>query len=87
MAKYVIEAPHTPEECMNALDEALAKGPEVLDKFVFGCMKGVHTGYAYIDAKSKEDVSALIPKSMQAKVKITEVSKFTPEQVRSFHKK
>ena len=87
MAKYVIEAPHTPEECSVALDETLAHSPELLDKFVWGCMQGVHTGWAYIDAKSKADVSAMVPKSMQAKVKITEVTKITPEQVRSSHKK
>ena len=87
MAKYVIEAPHTPEECLKALDETLAKGPELLDKFVWGCMQGVHTGYAYIDAKNKEEVSAMLPKSMQTKVEITEVSKVTPEQIKSYHSK
>ena len=87
MAKYVVEAPHTPEECSKALDEILAKDPKLLDKFVWGCMQGVHTGWAYIDAKSKGEVSAMIPKSVQSKAKITEVSKFTPEQIRSSHKK
>ena len=87
MAKYVIEASHTPEECLKALDEILEKGPKVLDKFVWGCSQAVHTGWAYIDAKNKEEVSALVPKSMQAKTKITEVGKFTPEQIKSFHEK
>ncbi len=31
--KYVIEAPHTPQECLRALDEQLAKGPDILKKF------------------------------------------------------
>ena len=87
MAKYVIEAPHTPAECSEALDETLTKDPDLLKKFVWGCMHGVHTGWAYIDANKKEDVSAMIPKAMQTKAKITEVSKFTPEQVKSSHKK
>lgn len=87
MAKYVIETSHTPDECLKALDEMLAKNPEILDKFVWGCAQGVHTGWAYIDAKNKEDATALLPKSAQTKAKITEVGKFTPEQIKSFHKK
>ena len=87
MAKYVIETSHTPEECLKALDEILAKGPDVLDKFVWGCAQEVHTGWAYIDAKSKDNALATVPKSMQKKTKVTEVGKFTPDQIKSFHKK
>jgi len=85
MAKYVIESSHTPEECLKALDEILEKGPEILDKFVWGCAQGEHTGWAYVDAKSKDDASAIIPGFLQEKAKVTEVSKFTPEQIRSSH--
>ena len=85
MAKYVIEASHTPEECLKALDEVLAKGPEVLDKFVWGCAQGEHTGWAYVEADSRDDVLAIIPKSAQNKAKVTEVGKFTPKQIKSYH--
>ena len=86
MAKYVIESPHTPEECLKALDETLAKGPEILKKFVWGCAQGDHTGYAYIEAENKDDASAIIPKFLQEKAKVTEVNKLTPEQIKDFHK-
>ena len=86
MAKYVIESSHTPEECLKALDEILEKGPEILDKFVWGCTQGEHTGWAYIEAGNKDDVCAMVPEFLQEKTKVTEVSKFTPEQIRSFHK-
>ncbi len=36
MTKYVVESAHTPEECMQALDETLKKGEEVLKQFAFG---------------------------------------------------
>jgi hypothetical protein len=87
MTKYVIEAPHVPEECLNDLDEMSAKAPEILNKFVWGCAQGEHKGWAYIDAKSKEDVLAALPKSVQEKVKVTEVTKLTPKQIKSFHEK
>ncbi len=85
MAKYVIESSHTPEECLSALDELLARGPDILEKFIWGCAHGEHTGWAYVDVKNKEDAIDLLPKSLNAK--ITEVSKFSPEQIKSFHEK
>jgi hypothetical protein len=33
MAKYLIEAPHTKENCLQALDEAVAKDNRLLDRF------------------------------------------------------
>jgi len=71
---------------LKALEEILAKGPEILDKFVWGCAQGEHTGWAHIDAEDKDDACAIIPEFLQEKAKITEVSKFTPEQIRSSHK-
>lgn len=86
MAAFVIESPHTPEECLRALDETLAKSPEILNKFVWGCAQGEHTGYAYIEAKDKDEATAIIPEFLQEKATVTEVSKFSPEQIRAFHK-
>ena len=87
MAKYVIESPHTPEECLKALDETLAKGPDILEKFVWGCAaQGDHTGWAYIEAENKEGASAIVPELLREKAKVTEVNKLTPEQIKSFHK-
>ena len=86
MPKYVVECPHTPEECTNTLNEVLAQDPKALDKIVWGCGKGVHTGWAYVDAKSKEDALAMIPESGRKSAKATEVSKFTPEQIKAAHK-
>jgi len=85
MAKYVVELPHIPEECLNALDEISAKGPEILEKFVWGCAQGEHTGWAYIEAESEEDIMAMLPESVEEKVKITEVSKLTQDQIKAYH--
>lgn len=87
MAKYIIEAPHVPEECLEDLDKMSADAPEILDKFVWGCGKGEHKGWALVDAESEEDLMNTLPKSIQGKVKITEVSKLTPEQIKSYHEK
>lgn len=85
MARYLLESPHSKEECLKALDEILAEGPSVLNKFDWGCMDGDHTGYALIDAKGESEVMNIIPGFLRNKARIHKLGKFTPEQIRSFH--
>ena len=87
MKRYLIETPHKAEDCLKALDEELAKGTDVLGKFDFGCMAGDHTGYAIIDAKTREEALNIVPTFLQGNARIVEVAKFTPDMIRSFHKK
>lgn len=84
---YLVEVPHNEAECLRALDEQLDKGSDILDKFYFGCESGDHTGYAIVDANSEDEVRKLIPNFLLGKSMITEVGKFTPEMIRSFHTK
>jgi hypothetical protein len=84
---YLIEVPHNEAECLRALDEQLEKGSDILDKFYYGCQVGDHTGYAIVDANNEEEVRRLIPDFLFDKSLINEVSKFTPEMIRSYHKK
>lgn len=84
---YLIETPHTEEECLKALDEQLAMGSDLLDKFYYGCNVGKHVGYAIVDANSEIEARKLIPKFLVDKSRITEVGKFTPEVIRQFHAK
>jgi hypothetical protein len=87
MARYIIESPHTKEECLRALDEELAKGKDILGKFDYGCRAGDHTAYAIVDANSKDDALKLVPTFLQNKARVVEVDKITPEMIRSFHTK
>jgi hypothetical protein len=87
MARYIIESPHTKEECLRALDEELEKGKDILGKFDFGCKAGDHTAYAIVDANSKNDALKLVPTFLQNKARVVEVDKITPEMIRSFHTK
>ena len=87
MKRYLIETLHKAEDCLKALDEELAIGPQVLGKFDYGCMEGDHTGYAIIDAETREDAIRLVPTFLQTTAKIVEVGKYTPDMIRSFHKK
>ena len=83
--RYLLETPHTKEECLRELDEVLAEGKNVLNKFYWGCSTGDHTGYAIVDAENESEVKRLVPGFLRSKARIVELSKFTPEQIRSFH--
>ena len=87
MAQYLIESPHTKEECLRSLDEYLAKGTDVLDKFSWGCGVGDHTGYAIVDVESEAEAKNLVPDFLLGKTKIVKVNKFTPEQIKAYHEK
>jgi len=85
MERYIVESPHTKDECLRALDEVLAEGPAVLNKFDWGCKTGDHTGYAVVDAENETTVRNMIPSFLRTKARVVKVGKFTPEQIRSFH--
>lgn len=83
---YFVQAPHTPDQCIKTLDDLKGKGDAFLSKFEFGCMSGDHTGYAFLEGKSEDDVRQMLPKDIQANAKIQKVDKFTPDQIEKLHK-
>jgi|DewCreStandDraft_1066081.scaffolds.fasta_scaffold00391_23 hypothetical protein len=85
MARYLIESPHTPQECLQALDEVLAQGSEMLARYQWGCAAGEHTGWAIVEAGSKEEALRMVPALVRSKARIVALNTFTPEQIRSFH--
>ena len=87
MARYLVISPHTPEECLGALDEIAAEGPQVLSKFDFGCMAGDHTGYAIVSASSYQEALKLVPASIRDKAKAVKLSKFTGADIKAIHEK
>ncbi len=87
MIKYLISASHEPDQCLQALDAELAKGTDVLDRFVYGCREGDHTAYAVVDVANKSEALALVPDFLQDNACITRVDKFSPADIRSLHAK
>lgn len=83
---FRIEMKHTKEECLNALDEMMEKDVKLLNKVEWGCMVGDHRGWVTLSAKSEEDAKNLLPASARANASVVKVSKFTADQIRSFHK-
>ena len=86
MAQFLIELPHTNEECLQAKDEVLAKGSEVLGNVVWGCEAGTHTGWAWIEAADADEARDMIAGDfLRPMARVTEVKTYTPEQIRMLH--
>jgi hypothetical protein len=83
---YLVSIPHTPEQCLNMMDDMKGKGDAFLSKFEFGCMDGDHTAYAFIDGTSPDNVRKMLPENEQKAAKITKVSKMTAAQIEKIHK-
>ena len=80
---YLVIAPHTPEDCLAALDSfALRKK---LETFEFGCMHGDHTGYARIQARGEADALSSVPERERQRARAVQLVKFTPEQLKAAH--
>ena len=84
--QFLIESPHTKQECLTALDQTLKQGKEVLARFEWGCMTGDHTAYAIVDAESEAAARGMVPEVVRGKARLRPVSRITPEQIESFHK-
>lgn len=86
MAHFFIQSPHTPAECMRALDE-VATDPNLLKNYEWGCMAGHHTGYANVEASSETDAQKFVPNFLRGKAQIIKVDRFNTDQIREMHKK
>jgi hypothetical protein len=85
--RYLLIMPHTPEQCLKALDDMQAASTELLAKTDWGCMAGDHTGYLVVHATSEQAALAMIPAGERAQAKAIKLNKFTEAQIKSFHQK
>ena len=88
MARYFIQSAHSPESCLATLDAALAQGRDQLAQYDFACAVGDHSNhicYVTLEAPSESAARDLVAGPLAATAKVTEVGKFTEQQIRSFH--
>jgi hypothetical protein len=84
--QFLIESPHTKQECLTALDQTLKQGPDTLARFEWGCMSGDHTAYAFVEAESEAAARRMVPEVVRGKARLRPVTRITPQQIESFHK-
>lgn len=84
MSMFLIESPHTPEECMAVMDEA-AKTKD-LGNWEWGCMDGNHTAYRMVKAKDEAAAMAMVPANVRDKAHVYKLTKMTPAMLEGAHK-
>jgi hypothetical protein len=85
VARYVIEASHTKEDCVALLDAILRAGAHYLTSTDWGCEDGVHTAWLIVEADSHDEARLMVPPVMRNGAQLVALNKFTPAQVRAFH--
>jgi hypothetical protein len=83
MRKYLVVSQHHSEDCIRALKEALAIG--YLTHFDWGCKDGEHTGWAVLEAESKEQAIMSVPTFLRPQAKVVMLTAFHPDKVRAMH--
>jgi hypothetical protein len=84
--KFLIESPHTKEECLKALDETREKGPKALAAWSWGCKAGEHCGYAILEAETEADARAQVPGVVRAKARLHPVTPITEREIEQYHR-
>jgi hypothetical protein len=83
MKRYLIETPHTAENCLALIEEVNAQG--YLSNFDWGCRAGVHTGWVIIEAESEAQARMAVPPLVRKQARITRLNKFGVGDVASLH--
>lgn len=84
LATYLIESPHTEEECLSVMDEV--NKVKELGAWDWGCMAGNHTAYRMVHAKDETAALAMVPELVRAKAHAYKLTKMTPAQLEAAHK-
>jgi len=74
MDRYLIETPHTAEECLDLIKVLNAQG--YLWNFDWGCKAGIHSGWATIEAESEVQARLAVPPLVRARARIVTLNKF-----------
>jgi hypothetical protein len=74
MERYLIETPHSAEDCKQLVEQVYAMG--YLYHFDWGCMDGVHSGWAIIEAESEADAYLAVPSIVRRKARVVRLTKF-----------
>ncbi len=83
---YLVETPHDAAQCLSALDAYKDKSPELLSKMEFGCDKGVHDAWGFVDAGSEDEVKQMIPEPIRGNARVIPVKQYTRDEIESLHK-
>lgn len=74
MNRFLIESPHTAENCTQAVKDIHAAG--YLHFFEWGCDDGDHTAWAIVEAQNAEHARQMVPWYLREQARIVKLVKF-----------
>jgi hypothetical protein len=74
MDRYLIESPHTAENCSQAVKDVHAAG--YLHFFEWGCDDDDHTAWAIVEAENAEHARQMVPWYLRENARIVKLVKF-----------
>ncbi len=83
MDRYLIETPHTEQNCRDLVDLVNAAG--YLNHFEWGCTSGVHCGWATIEAENEAQARLAVPPLVRGQALVVRIVKFTEAILQSTH--
>ena len=73
MDRFLIETPHREQDCLKLIQLLHAQG--YLMQFDWGCLNGVHTGWAVIEAGNLAEARLVVPPLVRGQAHVVKVSK------------
>jgi hypothetical protein len=74
MERFIIESPHTAENCEQAVYDIHAAG--YLHHFEWGCKDSDHTAWAIVEAENIEDARQIVPWYLRNTARIVRLVQF-----------
>lgn len=75
MPKFMIEVPHSPEECASATGELVhhPRARELAARTYWGCGDGAHTTWILAEFDSKPEARSLIPRLLRDTARVSRI--------------
>ena len=83
MDRYMIETPHTAENCLALVEETNAQG--YLSHFDWGCRVGVHVGWAVIEVENEAQARLAVPPLVRKDAHVVRLNKFDACDIACLH--
>jgi hypothetical protein len=83
MNRYLIETPHTEQNCSGLV--GLVNVAAYLNQFDWGCMGGVHCGWAIIKAENEPQARLAVPPLVRSEARVVIIVKFARSMLNSRH--
>ena len=84
MDRYLVESPHTAQDCEQTIKQVAAMG--YILHYDWGCKSGVHKGWAVIESDSDTEALMTVPPFVRHNAKATKIDRYSLDDFRDLHK-